>query len=226
MALVLLLLAVFSLKTHAQEIQEYSDPYQLMSTVVQRARENDKMKSELLTFGRTDTVQELDQTGKPKPTKPNFPETIPQGKGRKNEPLKLDINRVLDTSYYFRFDENKVQMLKGELVYVIHFWPKNRLANGENGYYKAANRASGTIYINRDYLYVRRLEAVMNEPFNVYGGFGRLRTAELIFEQSLRTDLKSIVVIDFFTAIVRYRLLFSEKHENHTFHYDNYQLAN
>ena len=212
--ILILLLFVFSLKIDARENPEYTNVNQLIGQVIKNARENDKLKSESLVFKRVYTIDNLNDNELPK-----------QGKGTSNEALPLDINRVLEASYNFEFAANKIQFLYEEYVYVVHFWPKDTLPDNDDGYYKAANRSFGIIYISKEYLYVRHLEAIMDKPFNVWGGLGRVRRGKLTFEQKLFPELNNIVAIDHFTAIVKYRKLFSEKHENHTFTYSDYKLT-
>lgn len=224
-AIFCLLGLLFSLKTSAQEDQEYTDPYQLIKVVIQKARENDKLKNGLLIFDKTEIAYELDEFGNRKPGKPISEEKTPQGKGRESKPLPLDMNLVLESSYNVEFNLNKVQFLDGESVYAVNFSPKNRFAGGQNGYYKAANRASGIVYINKKHLYAQRIEAEMAEPFNIYAGLGRLRAAKFTFEQKMIPDLNNLVVINRFEATVRYRYLVKEKHEKYIYIYNNYQLA-
>lgn len=231
--IVFLLSAVFSLKSYAQEtkkytypIEEYTNPIELVNAVVTNARDNDERKRRSLSFTKTYTVHELDANGTPKMEKIGEREIVHERAGKKSEPPPIDINRVLAINYHFRFDDNKFQILNGKLHYVLHFWPKEKLPDGENGYYDAANRLSGTVYIDAEHLYLRRLVAVMDKPFNVVWPLGRIRRIELTLEQELRPDLDNLVIVNHFTVdSVRYRRLFSEKFEKHAYVYTDYKLV-
>lgn len=215
---------LFSLKTTTQEIIEYTDVNQLIKQIVKKARENDKLKSESLTFKRVYTVYNLGDDGMALPGGPKTETVDFQGRGKSGITLPLDMNRILEDSYNFEFAANKIQFLYEEPVYVIHFWPKAILPDNDDGYYKAANRSMGVIYVSKEHLYVRHLEAIMDKPFNVLVGLGRIRRGKLTLEQKILPELNNIVVIDHFTAIVRYRRLFSERHENYTYTYGDYKL--
>ncbi len=191
---------------------------QLMSAVIKKAKENDRLKQEHIAFLKRTTIRDLDNPNRKEEVEEQW-----QGKGFKSKPPCLNPNEMLTANYDFSF--NGYVEIKGKRHYEVKFQPKPNLPDKGGGCERAAMRFRGTLLIDIEYLYLVKMEAEMprNEEFSLYVGMGKIyRVKKLEMIQMMRPDLDNLVLVDRLIIQIEYRKLFSHKFEEHDFEYTNY----
>jgi hypothetical protein len=225
--IIFLLLAVFSLKNEAQEQGQIPSTRELMDIVIKKALENNRIKARSLIFEKRYMIEDLNIEGRPGSIKKDA--TTLEGKGRPGAEVPIDINRVLTTSYMFSYASPAIQIIDNRPHYVVHFEPLPENPEVKGLFYEVANRSEGTLYIDREHFFIRKMNSRLIRSFNKYLYLGRVRRVELEFQQEFRPDLNNLVVIKSIIAVVRYRVIYLlypvEYFEKYTYSYSNYKLV-
>ena len=229
MALVLFLLAVFSLKTSAQGIccQNLSAD-ELMTEVVAKAKENDELKQKHLAFEETYLMEEFNFAGQ-KRSGEHSNKSI-TGERKQFAQFKMgigDLLQILVARHQFSFADPEQVILNGRVCTVVEFRPKEGLTDITNED-RFINRLRGKLWIDAQNHALWLVEANIPEEdefnFKVWRLFFfatiNVKNFELEFQQ---TEYMGIMVENQIRVRAKFIVLSATRTRKYDYQYKNYR---
>lgn len=218
---------------------QYSDKPQelatwIMGIVVQKARENEKQKRDLVTYDKK-VVKSNIQRNPPRVLETSVYSVYGEN-GRSFEKLKerngrnitnarpemsqWDLNSIITERYDFNLE--KEEFMEGRWYYVISFKPKEPIDKlpFEDRLDEGFNRAVGYLFIDLEKFYLKRMEGRLSNRFTKALSIFEMKDFSLTFEQS---EFEGIIVPSSLVLTYRYRVFWGETSEKLEYSYSNHQ---
>lgn len=214
----------------------------IVQTVIKRAKENDLVKKEKLTFKRVYTVHYLNDNGQViDPDKPEKEEAVAierDGKERMTEKKKngkpvnpvnvsapkFDLIKALEAvGKLDKFEVSRIEMFEGRPNYVISFEPKpGQRTNGDVE--EVIVRSEGMMYVDIEKFYIKKFSAWMVRPYSRGGIFGwnifNLTQANIEMAQE---EFNDIVVMSSVVITDKFSVFGVDTFEKQTYTYSDYR---
>lgn len=203
------------------------DASDLIDAAIKKAIENNELKRKHLQFTKLETKRNL-----------NTPDANPEVKASRwgvkirNEDLKITPQDISSKTHEFYFNDSFPYYTVdgyGRKIYEINFKPRAGLPPAKNAYLEVANRSSGTMWLDGENLYVLKIVGHMpddlSKAFSAGFGFGNIKWVKYEINQSKRTDLNNIIVINSIKVQIRYRIWFFRaihRFEEYGYQYSDY----
>lgn len=200
----------------------YGNATNFMNIVINRMKENDRKKIDLLTYTATHIVKRLNDNGQLLITKDGKPDEVTEiiaiyknnGKLEKrvirrnnqatndSKPrgFSLEMSQILATRYNFSFAHNQPMTVGNREYIILNFKPKNGLTVTLKEDH-ILNRANGKIFVDANSFLIWKLEAWIPDEFSV-ATWLKVFSGNLMFEQQ---EIDGIAVERIVTITARYR---------------------
>jgi hypothetical protein len=212
----------------------------IIRTVINRAKENDVIKKEKLTYKLIYTVNNLNNNEQVTDTEKQ--ETILVEKGGKEQALELmrngrpinkgnkismprfELLKILEAM--IRLDDfivEKIEPTDDRLYYIVTFKPKPKQKTTGDAE-EVIVRSEGKMYVDIEKFYIKKLSAWLTKTYSRVGMLGmnifNLRRANIEIEQE---ELDGIIVMKSAVIIDKYSLFGVETFEKQSYSYKDYQ---
>jgi len=211
----------------------------ILKKIVSQTKNNEILKRKFLSYKRTYARYDLDENGQTMDRKRKEITSIalggneeiieindkPTKKGKSGSP-RFNLMSLLETMLKLDdFTIVKIDKIDDEYFYVISFKPKTTIKpSGDIEDIVAC--VEGTIYVDFEKFYIKKLSAWMVKPYSRGGIFGwnifNLTKADIELTQE---ELNGIIVIKSIELIDKYSLFGRETSEKQTYLYEEYRQA-
>ena len=217
----------------------------VMQKVIERAKANEQLKRRNLNYMRRITTTELDDSGRPTKTKkdqlveilpPDGSEIVREENGRpvrKPQERSVSFEKLVDAfSTAFDFELAKPTescptcpfLSEGnDVLLLVNFKARIGIKDSDDDILNIMYRSVGTIYVNLEDLYIKRLKSQLTRDYVRGWGIFKLKRTDMTFEQEERAESDHIVVLKSMESVYRYSLFGSNDFEKRTWLYTDYR---
>ena len=207
----------------------------IMRAVVQKAVENEKLKKAKLEYKRVYKIENLnsqeESTGLSKNEViliSNGAEKLIEQNGRpvrggtgSGSAPSINFDNALAEFYDYSLSEPSLVMMQGRAYHVINFKPKKQKRTNSD-IEEILARLSGTVYIDAEKLYIKRLNAKLTENYKRGWFIYKLGRADIELEQK---EFENLFVVDTFKVVDKYYIFGVETFEKQVMTYIDYALV-
>ncbi|MEX2090877.1 MAG: hypothetical protein WD989_01940 [Candidatus Paceibacterota bacterium] len=211
----------------------------IMNKALERARQNELLKRDKLTYERVYIAYNLNEKEEPiKPEKKR--ETVLVEKGGVEKVMdkngryytktggasgpRFDMIRALESMTKFQdLEIVRIDMIGDRPFYLINFKPRTDRSRPRptNDIEEVIVRSAGWIYIDIEKFHIKQLAGWMTRPYSRAWGFFSLTRANFDITQE---ELEGVVVIKDVKVIDKYSVFGFDTFERQTWEYTNYRV--
>jgi len=212
--LIIIPLSLTSASTDATSLPQASD---IIDSVLNRVKDNNDLKKKHVSFIKIYELHDLDRSGNFKSVADRnityHGNAHPPGVHTEDKGFNTNLDTIMAKAYDYSFaTETNItpRVVERDLYscYIIKFKAKTNTdidnivksimphnpTLDQRGIYETAARMEGIFYIDKNHLFVRKMDAILLKPFRK-AGIVMAMGASIVVEQERRTDFEGIVVL-------------------------------
>lgn len=205
---------------------------EIMKRIIAKEKANNSIKQRAVAFKKTSVIYALGSKKEILKSKeiafvhPEGNVSVEDIVEKNGRPVKIrskssfppNINEKLAGRFIFSLAQPEIQLVDGQPVTVIKMSPKPGAPSAGRAD-DIANAMGGTIFIDLENFYTKRLEANLAHPISWGWGLVKIEKLQLLFEQQIFND---IIVVKSITAIYKYSIFGIETYDKRIFTYSDY----